>query len=189
MFACAAIPAVAMAATAVSPAAPGATAASPYAAKFTETRTLPGMTTPLVLSGTLRFTPGRRLLWAVEKPYTYRFKIADKTLTEVLPDGSKYRKPLAKTPWAEALFKLFSSLLGGDRHALARYFDLKSTAEGMILTPRSQVLAKFVTRIVAVGKPLPRTVTIVGSDGGKTRLDFVPLKPISLPAPASAIDK
>ncbi|MGH8161071.1 MAG: LolA family protein [Gammaproteobacteria bacterium] len=163
-----------------------ATSAAPYAARFTETRSIPGMKKPLVLRGTIRFTPGRHLLWEVEKPYTYRFEIANKTITEILPDGSKQTKPLAKTPWAQALFKLFSSLLGGDPHALARYFDLKPNAHGMILTPRSKVLAKWVTRIVAVGKPLPREVTIVGSDGGETKLEFTPLKPIQLPAPTTA---
>ncbi|MDN5864527.1 MAG: outer membrane lipoprotein carrier protein LolA [Gammaproteobacteria bacterium] len=161
-----------------------ATAAAPYTANFTETRTIPGMTTPLVLHGTIRFTPGRHLLWAIEKPYSYRFEIADGTLTEVLPDGSRKTEPLEKTPWAQALFKLFSSLLGGDPHALARYFDLEPTDQGMILTPRSQVLAKWVTRIVAVGKPMPHKVTIVGSDSGKTVLEFTPLKP--LPPPAAA---
>ncbi len=162
-----------------------ATAAAPYVARFTETRSIPGMKTPLVLHGTIRFTPGRHLLWAIEKPYTYRFEIAGKTIVQVMPDGSRKTEPLEKTPWAQALFKLFSSLLGGDPHALARYFDLKSTARGMILTPRSKVLAKWITRIVAVGKPLPREVTIVGSDGGETRLEFTPLKPVSIPAPAT----
>ncbi|MDN5873930.1 MAG: outer membrane lipoprotein carrier protein LolA [Sinobacteraceae bacterium] len=160
-----------------------ATAAAPYAAHFTETRTIPGMTTPLVLHGTIRFTPGRHLLWAIEKPYRYRFEIADGTITEALPDGSHSSKPLNKTPWAQALFKLFSSLLGGDPHALGRYFDLNPTAEGMILTPRSKVLAKWVTRIVAVGQPLPHKVTIVGSDGGQTVLNFTP---IATPAAATA---
>jgi hypothetical protein len=163
-----------------------ATSAAPYAARFTETRSIPGMKTPLILHGTIRFTPGRHLVWAVKKPYTYRFEIAGKTLTETLPDGSRQSKPLAKTPWAQALFKLFSSILGGDPHALARYFDLQPTAEGLTLTPRSKVLAKWITRIVAVGKPLPRTVTIVGSDGGKTRLDFTPISKFPENSPAAA---
>lgn len=161
-----------------------AAGASSYDAQFSETRTLPGMSRPLVLHGEIRFTPGKHLLWAVNKPYTYRFEIAGDKITETLPDGTRQTKPLAKTPWAEALFKLFSALFGGDSDALARYFEVSPGADGLVLVPRSATLAKWVTRIVTVGKPLPHTVTIHGSDGGATRLDFTVLGP--RPAPPSA---
>ncbi|MGH8273251.1 MAG: LolA family protein [Gammaproteobacteria bacterium] len=147
----------------------------PYAAHFIERRSIPDMKQPLVLSGTIRFTPGRHLLWAVEKPYHYRFEIAGKTIEQTLPDGSQKREALAKTPWAAALFKLFSALLGGDPQALTRYFDLTRSGDKRVLIPRSRVLAKWVTRIVAVGAPLPHTVTIVGVDGAETRIEFTPI--------------
>lgn len=165
--------------------APAAAAASSYAARFTETRTLPGMSRPLVLHGEIRFTPGKHLLWAVNKPYTYRFEIAGDKISETLPDGSRQGKPLAKTPWAEALFKLFSALFGGDPGALARYFEVSPNADGLVLVPRSATLAKWVTRIVTVGKPLPHTLTIHESDGGATRLDFTALGPRPASPPAT----
>lgn len=162
-----------------------AAGASSYAAQFTETRTLPGMSRPLVLRGEIRFTPGKHLLWAVNKPYSYRFEIAGNEITETLPDGSRQSKPLAKTPWAEALFKLFSALFGGDPGALGRYFEVSPSTDGLVLVPRSATLAKWVTRIVTVGKPLPHTVTIHESDGGATRLDFTVLGPRPTSPPAT----
>ncbi|MGH8224666.1 MAG: LolA family protein [Gammaproteobacteria bacterium] len=159
---------------------------SSYAAQFTETRTLAGMNNPLVLHGEIRFTPGKRLLWAVNKPYRYQFEIAGGEIEETLPDGSRQSKPLAKTPWAEALFKLFSALFGGDPNALARYFEVTSNAGGLVLVPRSAALAKWVARIVTVGKPMPRTVTIEDSDGSATRLDFSTLGPTPTTAAAAA---
>lgn len=159
---------------------------STYAAHFTETRTLAGINKPLVLSGEIRFTPGKHLLWAVDKPYSYRFEIAGGRIEETLPDGSRQSKPLAKTPWAEALFKLFSALFGGDPNALARYFEVSSNTQGLVLVPRSETLAKWVTRIVTVGKPVPHTVTIYESEGSDTRLDFTTLGPTPVSASAAA---
>ncbi len=160
--------------------------AASYAAHFTETRTIVGMSRPLVLHGEIHFTPGKRLLWAVNKPYRYQFEIADGKIEETLPDGSRHSNPLAKTPWAEALFKLFSALFGGDPNALARYFKVSSSADGLVLVPRSEALAKWVARIVTVGKPVPRTVTIRESDGSATRLDFTMLGPTPTTVPAAA---
>lgn len=154
---------------------PAASAPAPYAAHFVERRSLPDMNQPLVLSGTIRFTPGKHLSWAVEKPYRYRFDISGKTIEETLPDGTRKKTPLEETPWAEALFKLFSALLGGDPGALEHYFDLARSGDKRVLTPRSKALGKWVSRIVAVGNPLPRRVTIVSGDGGKTRIEFTPI--------------
>ena len=160
-----------------------ASATTPLVARFTETRTIPGVKQPLVLHGTLRFIPGRELLWAIKKPYRYRFEIADNEIREVMPDGTHKREPLEKTPWAKALFKLFSGLFSGDSHALARYFDIDKKAHALVLTPRSKVLAKWVTRITAHGRPLPHEVIIEQSDGSRMRLALTPVGKVPVVAP------
>jgi hypothetical protein len=164
-------------------AATSATRTQPFVANFTETRTIPGVKQPLVLHGKLQFTPGRHLLWAVTKPYSYRFEIAGKHINEVMPDGSHKSEALAKTPWAQALFKLFSGLFSGDTHALARYFDIDKKAHALVLTPRSKVLAQWVTRITARGRPLPHKVIIEQSDGSRMRLELTPVGKVPVVAP------
>lgn len=159
---------------------------APVAATFTEARTLPGINQPLVLHGRLRFTPGQHLSWVIQQPYRYRLEISGDTITQVMPDGTRKARPLSKTPWAQALFKLFSGLFSGDKHALARYFDIVKKADTVVLTPRSEILAKWVTRITARGEPLPREVTIEQSDGSQTHLTLTPIGKTPAIAPAAA---
>ncbi|MGH8427305.1 MAG: outer membrane lipoprotein carrier protein LolA [Gammaproteobacteria bacterium] len=164
-------------------------AAGHYVADFTETRTLAGMSEPLVLYGHLDFSPGKQLLWEINRPYHYSFEIRDQRIEETLPDGSRNTSPLDKTPWAEALFSLFSALFSGDANALSRYFAVTHDANGLILVPRSEMLAKSVNRITVVGTPVPQTVTIEEAGGNRTQLAFTPqgpLPPITAGAPASA---
>lgn len=170
--------------------APCAAAAAPapatYRARFTETRTLPAVKQPLVLHGRIEFRPGKRLVWAIEKPYRYRLVVHDGRIAEHLPDGTVNTHALSKTPWAQALFDLFSALFGGDSAALSRYFHVERTADGFTLAPRSEVLARSVKRIAVTGRPLPDTVTIVEADGSRTRLAFQATSPLPPAASAAA---
>jgi len=156
-----------------------------YRATFTETRTLPSMKKPLVLHGDITFKPGKKLVWAIERPYKYRLIVQDGRIEEHLPGGGVNTGALSKTPWAAALFDLFSALFGGDEGALARYFHVNPTAQGFTLVPRSEVLARSVQRIAVTGKPLPATVTIEEANGSRTRLAFKATSPLP-PVPATA---
>lgn len=147
-------------------------AGTSYSAAFRETRTLPEMQQPLVLHGEVTFIPGRRLEWTITRPYHYRLVISGGHIVEQLPDGSRHVGPIEKTPWASALFNLFSALFEGDTGALPRYFKVTHTDNGYVLVPRSEMLAHSVKRITVAGKPLPETVIIHAADGGSTRLDF-----------------
>lgn len=166
-----------------------AAAAAPanYSARFTETRTLPGVKQPLVLHGTVSFRPGQRLVWAITAPYRYRLAIQAGRIEEQLPDGTTQSGPLAKAPWAAALFELFSALFGGDTGALARYFEVTQTAGGFVLVPRSKVLAQSVTRIAVTGRPVPEAVAIQEASGGRIELRFDAHSPLpAVAAPATA---
>lgn len=165
-----------------------AAASTPYSADFTETRSLQGSQQPLILHGHVAFLPGQRLDWAITRPYRYRLVVHDGRIEEHLPDGTVQTSALAKSPWAAALFDLFSALFTGNTDALARYFKVAPHAQGFDLVPRSKVLAQSVARIVVVGAPVPRTVIIEEADGGRTRIAFQahsPLPPAGTePAPA-----
>lgn|GEM_PF-3392268 len=180
--------AAALAAAAVIVPCAAACASTPatYRARFTETRTLAAVKQPLVLHGNVEFRPGQRLVWAIDKPYRYRLVVHDGRLAEHLPDGTVHKHPLSKTPWAQALFDLFSALFGGDSSALSRYFHVDRTADGFTLVPRSEVLAHTVKHIAVTGRPLPDTVTIVEADGSRTRLAFQATSPLPPAATAAA---
>lgn len=160
-----------------------AQAAPIYRAQFVETRILAGANHPLVLHGHLRFVPGHRFLWAIDRPYRYRLEIQNRIIRQTFPDGRTQTSPLAKVPWAEVLFKLFPALLGGNTSALERFFHVTRTATGSVLVPRSATLARSVRRIIVSGRSSPHRILIEEAGGSRTRLDFT--AEAAVPPPAS----
>jgi len=148
-----------------------------YRAQFVETRTPAGARRSLVLHGHLRFVPGHRLLWAIDRPYQYRLEIQDRTIHQTFPGGQTQTSSLAKAPWAEVLFKLFTALLGGNPSALERFFQTSRTSAGLVLVPRSATLALSVRRIIVSTRLPPRWILIEEAGGSRTRLEFTAATP------------
>ncbi|HET6655856.1 MAG TPA: outer membrane lipoprotein carrier protein LolA [Gammaproteobacteria bacterium] len=156
---------------------------SGFAAKFIETRTLPGFDTPLVSHGIMRFDREQGFHWEITKPYRYVFEMDAGRAKEVLPDGTVRQLDPDETPWLEAVEHIFVSALAGDRSDLARYFnvDIQPLPEGegrhVTLTPKPGAMAKVIDRIevteTAPGQP--RRLQIDEAGGGHMDIRFTPI--------------
>jgi hypothetical protein len=156
-----------------------------FAARFVETRTLPGFDQPLVSHGVMRFSKAQGFHWEITTPYHYVFEMKDGRATEQLPDGSKRTLDPDKTPWLAAVQHIFVSALSGDRARLAPYFKVKvrdlpgGSGRQMTLTPKSGALGQAITRIeVTESAPgQPRHLVIEETSGGRMDMRFTPIPP------------
>ncbi|HET7370128.1 MAG TPA: outer membrane lipoprotein carrier protein LolA [Gammaproteobacteria bacterium] len=164
-------------------AAPAATPpADSFAARFVETRTLPGFDTPLVSHGIMRVDPEQGFHWEITRPYRYVFEMDDGRAKEVLPNGTVRHLDASETPWLAAVEHIFVSALSGHRENLERYFNIDiqqlPAVEGrhITLTPKPGAMAKVIDRIeVTEAAPgHPRRLQIDEAGGGHMDIRFTP---------------
>lgn len=151
-----------------------------FAAKFVQTRTLPGFDKPLVSHGEMRFSADGGFHWQIDKPYRYVFEMHGDAAREELPDGTKRTLQPDQTPWLKAVQQMFVGALSGNQGQLGQYFDvdIKPLADGrhVTLVPRPGAMAKVVKRIevteTAPGQP--RHMVLDEVSGAHMDIRFTP---------------
>ncbi len=125
---------------------------------------------PLVVSGTLRWLGGDRLVREITKPFRETARIGGGELSVQRGGGEVHRMPLARAPQTGAMLAGFRALLGGDVSALGNDFTL--AAEGgkahwvVKLTPRTAPLDRQLDSIVIDGRGNePRCLTVTDDNG------------------------
>ena len=151
--------------------------AQAFSAAFTETRSLPGFSQPLVSHGTVVFKRANGVRWEVSDPYHYLFTLDDKGMQEHLPDGAVRTIDAEHAPWLVAIQHIFMGALAGDTAALQQYFDVKvtpQTAGRLIdLTPKPGPMAKAIKHISVSGAAAPEDIRIDEIAGGKIDIRFL----------------
>lgn len=151
--------------------------AQAFSAAFTETRTLPGFSQPLVSHGTVVFKRDSGVRWEVSEPYHYLFTMDDKGMQEQLPDGAARTIDAEHAPWLVAIQHIFMGALAGDTAALQEYFDVKvtpQTAGRLIdLTPKPGPMAKAIKHISVSGGATPEDIRIDEIAGGRIDIRFL----------------
>ena len=151
-----------------------------FAAKFVQTRTLPGFDKPLVSHGEMRFSADGVFHWQIDKPYHYVFEMRGDTAREELPDGTRRTLKPDQTPWLKAVQRMFVGALSGDQARLKRYFEvtIRPLDDGrhVTLVPRPGAMAKVVQRIevteTAPGQP--RHMVLEEVSGAHMDIRFTP---------------
>lgn len=125
---------------------------------------------PLIVSGTLKWLGGDRMLRDIDKPFKETAQIGDGELSVQRGSGDVHRMPLARAPQAGAMLAGFRALLGGDVVALQQDFSL--SADGgeahwvITLTPRTGELKRQLQSIVIDGRNAePRCLTVRDANG------------------------
>ena len=151
-----------------------------FAAKFVQTRTLPGFDKPLVSHGEMRFGTDGTFHWQIDKPYHYVFEMRGDKAREELPDGTKRTLKPDQTPWLKAVQRMFVGALSGNQAQLQRYFEvtIKPLDDGrhVTLVPKPGAMAKVVRRIevteTAPGQP--RHMVLDEVSGARMDIRFTP---------------
>lgn len=151
-----------------------------FDARFVQTRSLPGFSTPLVSHGILRFDAAHGFHWEITAPYHYVFEMRDGRAQEQLPDGSTRTLDPDQTPWLAAVQHIFVSALAGRRDDLERYFTLAITplahGQRIRLTPKAGPIAQAIASIeVTESAPgHPERLLINETSGGRMEIRFTP---------------
>ena len=141
---------------------------APATTPFVEARWSSLLKTPLVSSGTLEYRGPDALARHVLAPYREDTEIAAGEV-RMTREGQRPQKfPLSRAPELHGLLTGFSALLGGDRAALEREFEVGVALgrEGwtLELTPRAERTRKRIGRIAIEGRGSePRCFTVDGS--------------------------
>ena len=158
-----------------------------FAARFVQTRTMPGFDTPIVSRGNMSYDKATGFHWEITRPYHYLFEMNGKQAHEQLPDGTQRDLDPDQTPWLAAVEHIFISALSGDRSKLETYFSVveKPAAQGedVTLTPKPGPIAEAIQRIeVEESAPgQPRHLQIFETSGGHMDIRFSPLAATAKP--------
>jgi hypothetical protein len=144
---------------------------------FSQQKTLPILTQPLLSSGSFIYDASRGVLWQVEKPVLSRLVIG--------PSGLYQDGKLQASGGAAAMVQsIFQGLLSGDLQALQSQFTIKGeTVKGkallsegdrkhwqLTLIPRGEPLSKAIASIVLRGASEAEQLTIHELQGSVTQL-------------------
>jgi hypothetical protein len=149
--------------------------APPQAIAFTELRSSALLEGELIVSGTLEYSAPGKLSRIVTQPYEERTDIDGDEVRITRADRPERRFSLRRAPELRGLLTSFSAILGDDRAALDREFELSlATAETgwqLTLIPRSKRARASIGSIRVRGAgDTPSCIAIDGNGGESTAL-------------------
>jgi outer membrane lipoprotein-sorting protein len=138
--------------------------------KFTQSRHIAILSTPLLSSGEFRYQREIGLVWHVNHPVESTLEISyRKGLRLVNDDGEA--KPVAG---AELLTQLFLGLFSGNLDALLDIFNIDEhkdeVAWRLHLTPKSDALRQHISHIDIVGNNGVNAITVVEASGDRNEI-------------------
>ena len=148
----------------------------PQTIEFTEVRTSALLEGELVVTGTLEYSGPGKLSRIVIAPYAERTDIDGDEVRIQRANRPERRFSLRRAPELGGLLTGFTAILGGDRQALEREFEVSyvggASAWQLTLTPHSRRAQERVAniRIRGVDDAPACIVTTATSDGGTAEL-------------------
>ncbi len=143
-------------------------------ASFTESKSLPLLTTPLQSSGTLDYVAPDYVRKTTTTPAPQNFLLQNGMVTLTL-NGQTQRFTLAQAPQLAGLVEGVRATLAGDLPALQRYYDLSLSGGAdhwqLLLHPRDPALAKMLAWMSITGSGNKITeIDSADAKGGETRM-------------------
>lgn len=144
-------------------------------AHFTERKSLPMLSAPLQLSGTLAYRAPDYVRKTTAPPYAQNFVLQGGEITLTGQDGQTHHFSVAQDPEIGDLAEGIRAVLAGDLPALQRVFKVayagSPQAWRIVLTPKDKDLTHFVARIVVTGAGDEiRRIDTFGGDGSDSEM-------------------
>jgi hypothetical protein len=163
---------------------------APASTPYTEVHFAKLLREPLTLHGQLDYGGADKLGKRVDSPYKETITIADGKATIAREGRGAKTFGLDRAPDLQGLLASFSALLSGDAVTMNRYYSIDETIDEhhwtLTLRPRSDALAKHLTRIVIDGAANePRCFTMLQSDGDASVMLLGDLATTTLPKSVS----
>jgi hypothetical protein len=160
---------------------------APATVEYAEVRFSKLLIAPVVTTGRLDYAGPDRLAKHVEAPYREDLFVERDEVRVERAGQSPKRIPMARAPELRGLLASFGALLGGDRAALERTFQLDVTeaADGwrLKMTPRDARVRSRLKVVDVVGRAdAPRCLTVIQADGTTSTMLFATLAREAWPA-------
>ncbi len=142
---------------------------------FTEEKTLPGLSQPLLSSGRVVFTRPDHLEQITEAPQAERVVIDGDRLGVELASGERRDFALSENPALGLLAQTLRAVLQGDLATLRALFVIEEQGDmanwRLMLTPRVPAMQRFLARVTVDGRQAGiAQIVIQQADGGAQRL-------------------
>lgn len=145
---------------------------------FTQTRTLKGLSKPLVSEGDVEAV-GDSVIWRVAKPVSIVTKVSPKGITQSVEGGPD--EPVGPAGGASNPFMTetgLGDLLRGDLSTMEQRYTVdrakRAKPEGWSLTmkPKAKSLSPYIASIVAEGCKRVESITVSQPNGDRIRIDL-----------------
>jgi hypothetical protein len=145
--------------------------------QFTQQRVLQGFAHPLVSSGDFVLAPGQGLIWHTKQPFEIVTAITAAGLVQDVNNSETTHLTAAQLPFLARFYKLISSALSGDWHALDAGFQTTRRGDAqhweLDLLPRGGDSQAMPFRAIALhGGRFVDDVQISRAGGDSDRLTF-----------------
>ena len=148
-------------------------------ARFTETREIGMLTTPLESSGTLSYRRPDFLEKRTLQPQPEGLRLEGDRLTLTQADGASRTLSVSAMPEIQTYVESIRATLRGDVPSIMRFYEV--ALEGapqdwrMQLTPRAEEALKIVQRIVIAGRDATiRRIEVLQADGDRSVMTIQP---------------
>jgi len=142
-----------------------------FHARFEQSRTTPGLDRAFESQGRVHWLAGAHLEWATETPFRHVYRLYSDRIIEIHDDGEREEIHAEDAPWVVSLNELMMALVGGDREALEKRFEIEWLEENETarfrLIPRDDALAEQIEAMEVTQKTWPERILIREADGGE----------------------
>lgn len=154
----------------------GLVSASPTVrGKFTQSKTLSGVSKKLNSEGFFIVDKSKGIVWITEKPIYQTLKVSDSGIRIGNKSGVLMNLDARSEPSIKYINELVLSIFSGDMNALEKLFnysgDLTANGWSLELTPKNAV-STLLKKITIVGSSAISRISLVSKDGDLTEVVF-----------------
>ncbi len=150
------------------------------AGKFTQTRAIQGLETPLKSSGTFSLSEDGNLTWTQTKPFKSVITMSKTRLVQTIMNNPPTVMTKEEQPIVFTFTQVFMSILKGNTQSAKEYFDVNFTgttkAWQISFIPKGSPLNKAIKNITLEGSKTINTIKVIDSQGNIIDIKFSDIK-------------
>ena len=150
------------------------------AGKFTQTREIQGLDTPLTSSGTFSLSQDGKLTWTQTKPFNSVITMSKTRLVQTIMNNPSTVMTKEDQPIVFTFTQVFMSILKGNTQSAKEYFDINFTgttkAWEISFIPKGSPLNKAIKNITLDGSKTINTIKVIDSQGNIIDIKFYDIK-------------
>jgi hypothetical protein len=144
--------------------------------QFDQTKTLAGMSKPLLSYGRFCVAPGKGILWRTLQPFPNTLRLTRDEIAHFQGERLALRIDAQQEPTVRMINGVLFSLLSGDLSQLEKLFEVDGSIRdrhwSVSLKAREPALAKAIGSIVMNGGEYVKTITLSEANGDRTGIVF-----------------